>query len=59
MAMELDAPLVRTGFPIHDRFGAGRLLMLGYSGGTALFDLVVNALIEKKQAGISGGYSYL
>jgi nitrogenase molybdenum-iron protein NifN len=59
MAAELDAPLVRIGFPIHDRFGAGRLLTLGYRGGAALFDMVVNALIERKQSGISGGYSYL
>jgi nitrogenase molybdenum-iron protein NifN len=59
MAHELDVPLIRTGFPVHDRFGATRLLTLGYGGTMEFFDRVVNAFIEKKQAGAPGGYSYL
>jgi nitrogenase molybdenum-iron protein NifN len=59
MARELDIPLVRIGFPIHDRFGGSRLLTAGYRGTMELFDRVVNALIEKKQTKIPGGYSYL
>jgi nitrogenase molybdenum-iron protein NifN len=59
MTRELDVPLIRVGFPIHDRFGATRLLTLGYGGTMDLFDRVVNAFIENKQAGAPGGYSYL
>ena len=59
MARELDAALIRVGFPVHDHFGASRLLTAGYRGAMELFDRVVNALIEKKQAGIPGGYSYI
>jgi nitrogenase molybdenum-iron protein NifN len=59
MALDLGVPLIRVGFPIHDRFGASRILTIGYNGAMELFDRVVNAIIEKKQAGISGGYSYL
>ena len=59
LARNLKAPLVRVGFPIHDRFGAQRLAHLGYGGTQQLFDRVVNALLEKKQADSVTGYSYL
>jgi len=52
-------PLVRVGFPIHDRFGGQRQLHLGYKGTQAMFDRVVNAVIEKKQADSSVGYGYI
>jgi nitrogenase molybdenum-iron protein NifN len=58
-AREWNVPLVRVGFPIHDRFGGQRLLHLGYKGTQALFDRVVNAVIEKKQADSSIGYGYI
>jgi nitrogenase molybdenum-iron protein NifN len=53
------APLVRVGFPVHDRFGGQRILTLGYKGALNLFDRVVNAVIEKKQADSSVGYGYI
>ena len=53
------APLVRVGFPIHDRFGGQRILTLGYKGALSLFDRIVNAVIEKKQADCSVGYGYI
>jgi nitrogenase molybdenum-iron protein NifN len=59
LARKLAAPLVRVGFPIHDRFGAQRLAHLGYRGTQQLFDRVVNALLEKKQNEAVTGYSYL
>lgn len=59
LARKLAAPLVRVGFPIHDRFGAQRLVHLGYRGTQQLFDRVVNALLEKKQNEAVTGYSYL
>ena len=59
MARELRVPLVRVGFPIHDRFGAARLLCLGYRGTMQLFDTLVNTVIERKQEGSNVGFSYL
>jgi nitrogenase molybdenum-iron protein NifN len=38
----LGVPLVRVGFPVHDRFGSGRLKHLGYGGTMELFDRLVN-----------------
>ena len=59
IARERKIPLVRVGFPIHDRFGANRIHHLGYRGTQELFDRVVNALIEYKQENSPVGYKYL
>ncbi|UZP68762.1 nitrogenase [Desulfovibrio mangrovi] len=52
-------PLIRVGFPIHDRFGGQRMLHLGYKGALNLFDGIVNAMIAKKQSDSQIGYGYL
>jgi nitrogenase molybdenum-iron protein NifN len=59
IARERGIPLVRLGFPIHDRFGATRLHQIGYRGTQELFDRVVNALIEYKQEHSPIGYKYI
>jgi nitrogenase molybdenum-iron protein NifN len=59
LARELGVPLIRVGFPIHDRIGGQRILHLGYRGAQQLFDLVANTLLEVKQDSNSIGYSYL
>ncbi len=59
LARKLDIPLVRVGFPIHDRVGGQRILHLGYSGAQHLFDTITNALVEKKQADSEVGYAYM
>ena len=59
IARERKIPLVRVGFPIHDRFGANRMHHIGYRGTQELFDRVVNALIEYKQENSPIGYKYL
>ncbi|MGE9293140.1 MAG: nitrogenase component 1 [Puniceicoccales bacterium] len=59
LARELKIPLVRIGFPIHDRIGAQRMLSVGYRGTMELFDRVANALLEGKQDFSETGYSYL
>jgi nitrogenase molybdenum-iron protein NifN len=59
VAKRLKAPLLRAGFPIHDRFGGARILHLGYGGALRLFDSLVNLVLEKKQSDSSVGYSYL
>jgi nitrogenase molybdenum-iron protein NifN len=59
MARALGIPLIRLGFPIHDRIGAGRSLSVGYRGTIQLFDLLVNTLLEQQQSSSAVGYSYL
>lgn len=58
-------PLVRAGFPIHDRMGGQRLLSVGYTGTLAVLDRFTNTLLESKYSsyraharekmGITGG----
>ncbi|HEX2934227.1 MAG TPA: nitrogenase component 1 [Bacteroidales bacterium] len=59
IARRLGKPLVRIGFPIHDRFGAQRLQHIGYRGTQQLFDRIINALIEYKQEHSPVGYKYI
>ena len=59
LARKLNIPLIRVGFPIHDRMGGQRILHLGYRGAQQLFDKVVNEMIAKKQADSPVGYSYM
>jgi nitrogenase molybdenum-iron protein NifN len=59
LARKLDIPLVRAGFPIHDRVGGNRILHLGYDGAQALFDRIANTLLERRQAGSDVGYTYM
>ncbi|KAF5082369.1 Nitrogenase molybdenum-iron protein beta chain [anaerobic digester metagenome] len=44
----LNIPVVRTGFPIHDRIGAQRILNLGYTGTVTLLEQIVNTHLEHK-----------
>jgi nitrogenase molybdenum-iron protein NifN len=57
-ARKMGVPLVRVGFPIHDRYGGQRVRVLGYSGTQELFDRVTNALVERKQENDDVGYTY-
>ncbi len=59
LAKKLNIPLIRVGFPIHDRVGGQRILHLGYAGAQHLFDTVANAMIEKKQDDSPVGYFYM
>ena len=59
IARRLGIPLVRVGFPVHDRFGAQRMQHLGYEGTLQLFDRITNALIEYKQEHSPIGYKYM
>ncbi len=43
-----DIPLVRLGFPIHDRIGGQRILAVGYTGTTMLLDQITNTLLAAK-----------
>ncbi len=59
LARKLNIPLIRVGFPIHDRVGGQRILHLGYSGAQQLFDTITNGVIAKKQTDSSVGYAYM
>ena len=56
---KMGIPLIRIGFPIHDRMGAQRILHLGYRGAQQLFDRIVNTIIEKDQDISPVGYTYI
>jgi nitrogenase molybdenum-iron protein NifN len=59
LARMLGIPLIRVGFPIHDRFGGQRILHVGYRGTQSLLDRVVNALLEGNQNDSPVGYAYM
>jgi nitrogenase molybdenum-iron protein NifN len=59
VARELDIPLIRVGFPIHDRIGGQRILHFGYRGAQQLFYAVTNTLLARAQERSPVGYSYL
>lgn len=59
IARELGIPMVRVGFPIHDRVGGQRIKHLGYAGTQELFDKIVNTIIEHKQDTSPVGYKYM
>ncbi|MBN2628488.1 MAG: nitrogenase [Spirochaetales bacterium] len=59
ISRKMDIPLLRVGFPIHDRFGASRQRMLGYEGTASLLDRVVNEVMERKQSKSTVGYTYI
>jgi nitrogenase molybdenum-iron protein NifN len=59
LAKRWKIPLIRVGFPIHDRFGGLRVLHLGYRGSQQLLDTIINAVLSKKQEDSPVGYGYL
>ncbi|MGD9329982.1 MAG: nitrogenase component 1 [Desulfobacterales bacterium] len=58
MSRRLKRPLIRVGFPVHDRVDGSRMLHLGYRGAQQLFDRIANTLIEEKQKKNVIGYTY-
>ncbi|MCY2988548.1 MAG: nitrogenase [Planctomycetota bacterium] len=59
LARRLEIPLLRVGFPIHDRVDGPRLLHVGYRGTQQLFDRIANAVIEATQEASPVGYAYM
>jgi nitrogenase molybdenum-iron protein NifN len=59
MSRRLQRPLIRVGFPVHDRVDGSRLLHLGYRGAQQLFDRIANSAIEEKQRSSDVGYTYM
>ena len=59
MSRHLNVPLVRVGFPIHDRMGGPRILHIGYKGAQELFDTIVNTLLQHRQETSKIGYAYM
>ncbi len=58
LAQRLGLPLIRVGFPVHDRFGGARIATLGYDGTQALFDRMVNEILAVKQAEADVPFTY-
>jgi nitrogenase molybdenum-iron protein NifN len=59
LARELNIPLVRCSFPIHDRIGGQRILHLGYRGTLNLFERICNVILEKNQNSMQSGWTYV
>jgi nitrogenase molybdenum-iron protein NifN len=59
IAREIKKPLIRIGFPIHDRIGAQRIGHIGYDGTHELFERIVNAIIEYRQENSAVAYKYI
>ena len=59
IAREMEIPLIRIGFPVHDRLGGQRIRHIGYEGTNELFERIVNAAIEYNQTGSEIGYKYM
>jgi nitrogenase molybdenum-iron protein NifN len=59
MSRRLKVPLIRVGFPVHDRVDGSRLLHLGYRGAQQLFDRIANTIIQVKQERSEVGYTYM
>jgi len=59
LAREIKKPLIRVGFPIHDRLGGARIIHVGYRGAQQLFDTISNTIIALRQDDSPVGYTYM
>jgi len=57
IAKEMGIPLVRVGFPIHDRVGAQRILSLGYLGAMNMLDRITNTILEAQEEKLAEKWS--
>jgi nitrogenase molybdenum-iron protein NifN len=58
LSRKTKIPLIRVGFPIHDRMSGPRTLHVGYRGAQQLYDKIVDKLLEIKQDSSDVGYTY-
>ena len=58
LSRRIKRPLIRVGFPVHDRVDGSRLQHLGYRGAQQLFDRIANTIIQLKQEKNEVGYTY-
>ena len=59
IAREMKIPLLRIGFPIHDRMGGARIVHIGYRGAQQLFDMITNTILACRQDASPVGYTYM
>ncbi|WP_340820386.1 nitrogenase component 1 [Methanolobus sp. WCC4] len=57
IAKEMNIPLIRFGFPIHDRVGAQRLLTIGYKGAMRMLDRITNTILEVEETHLAAKWS--
>ena len=55
-ARKFGIPLIRAGFPVHDRFGGQRLLHYGYKGALRMTDELANTITAGRQSRSPYGY---
>ncbi len=59
IAREMQIPIVRVGFPIHDRIGGQNIKHVGYRGASEMFTTIVNTLLTYRQDNSPVGYKYM
>jgi nitrogenase molybdenum-iron protein NifN len=59
LASDWNVPVIRCGFPVHDRVGGPRFLHYGYEGAQNILDQIINALLDKKQKEAAVEYKYM
>lgn len=59
MSRRLNIPLMRAGFPVHDRVDGPRMLSVGYRGAQELFDRICNTLMDHRQNESPVSFSYM
>jgi nitrogenase molybdenum-iron protein NifN len=59
MSRRLNIPLMRAGFPVHDRVDGPRMLSVGYRGAQQLFDRICNTLMDHRQNESPVSFSYM
>ena len=59
ISKKIGVPLIRAGFPVHDRFGSQRILHIGYGGALSLLDSIINTVLSQFQESNKVGYGYM
>ncbi|TGC09752.1 nitrogenase component 1 [Methanolobus halotolerans] len=57
ISKDIGIPLVRIGFPIHDRVGAQRMLAIGYRGAMEMLDRITNTILEAQEEKLAAKWS--
>ena len=53
----MNIPLIRFGFPVHDRVGAQRILTLGYKGAMRMLDRITNTILDVQDIEMAAKWS--
>ena len=59
IARDMKKPLIRVGFPIHDRLGGARIIHVGYRSADSSSLIPSNTIIATRQESSPVGYTYM